>query len=502
MPIENDQRMGGALQENVLTVLCFDDARCRQVRAALTHRTFESAVYREVAGAAIDFIDTYGEAIKEHLPDHLEHVLKGEDSRKAQAYERLLENLFRARESVNAEYVLDSLNKFVRQQRLKSALIDAVEAIESRGDIDGAEHILQEGMKAQAVTFDRGLALDSPEDVAAVFDDPEEEGFELGISELDRVGNIPRRKELFLFIAPRGKGKSWFVTHCCKQALMQRWSAVVITLEMSEKRYAVRFLQSFFAITKDQARVRVTRLSKDRDGALQDVLQEEIERTSMRDPDTRPEILKRAKREFKRRAPLRIKQFPTKQCTVETIEAYLDGLEREGFTPDLICVDYPDLMKTDAKNHRVELGAIVERIRGIGVARNAATVVVSQGNRESERARVVTGDMVAEDISKLATADVTATYSQTLEEYQLGLARVFVEKARNAEAKQTILVTQAYAMGQFVLDSALVQTDDYFELLDDRAEERGRRVRRRAEEPEQERGDRRSSERRGRRRDD
>lgn len=503
MAMENDQRLSGSLQENVLTVLCFDDARCKQIRAALTHKTFENAVYREVAGAAIDFIDAYGEAIKEHLPDHLEHVLKGDSESKAKAYERLLGNLYAAREHVNGEYVMTELHKFVRLQRFKSALIDAVDAIENNGDIDKAETIMSEGMKSQSVSFERGTALDSPEDVAAIFDEPEEEGFDLNIEEFDRNGIIPRRKELTLFIAPRGKGKSWFITHCAKQALLQRWSVAVITLEMSEKRYAARFLQSFFSISKRESQVRVARLSKDRNGDLTDIIHEQIERMVMTNPDTRNELLSRATREFRKRPPLRIKQFPTGDMTLSMLEAWLDGLERfENFVPDVICLDYPDLAKLDSKNLRVELGQIVSGFRGICVKRNAAAIAVSQGNRESEKATTVTGDMAAEDISKLATADVCFTYSQTPAEYELGLARLLAEKARNERAKQMVLVTQAYDIGQFALDSVRVRAEDYFNLLDDKAERRAGGGRRRTDREEPEEEDEAPRRRGGRRRTD
>jgi replicative DNA helicase len=478
--MDNNEKLSGALQENILTLLCFDDANCKIVRAAVTPHIFESTVYREVAGIAIDFIDQYGETVKDHLPDHLEGILKGTDTRKADTYEKLVKNLFMAREAVNGAYVVSQLHKFVRQQTLKSAVIRAVEAIED-GRIDAAEVELTKGLASQSVAFSAGLNLNSTADILSIVDSPEEEGFELGIPALDSEGIIPRRKELLVFLAPRGKGKSWFITHCAKQALLQRWSAVIITLEMSEKRYAARMLQSFFSISRRHADVKVTRFVKDKLGDLQDIIQEQIERITMQDPDIKQKLRSRADREFRRRPPIRIKEFPTRSLTVAGLRAYLDGLERfEKFTPDLICIDYPDLMALDSKNLRLELGELIADIRGIGVARNAAMVVVSQGNRASETATLVTGDMAAEDISKIATADVVLTYSQTPAEKILGLARLFVEKARNEESKLQILITQAYAVGQFCLDSMRLKVD-YWSILENKDPERKTRTRERSD---------------------
>jgi replicative DNA helicase len=472
--MQDEERLSGALQENLLTLLCFDDERCGMLRAALSPKMFESSVFREIAGHAIDFIDQYGEAVKDHLPDHLESILYGEDQRKAKTYQRLLDNLYLSRESVNGDYVVTQLNKFVRQQNLKSALINAVAAIDD-GRIDEAEVVLQKGLQHQVITFSGGLNLSKPEDILGILDFPEEEGFDLGIPELDAEGIIPRRKELYMLMAPRGRGKSWFLTHCAKQALLQRWSVVIITLEMSEKQYAARLLQSFYSIARRHAEVMVPRLLLSRMGELLDITQEKLVRWTMKDDDIKTKLSSKVKREFRRRPPIRIKQFPTGSLDLPALQAYLDGLERyENFTPDLILIDYPDLMKVDPKNLRVELGTLLANIRGEGVRRNSAVVAVTQGNRESEKATLVTGDQAAEDISKLAVSDNFITLSQTPAEKALGLARLYVEKARNEESKMQILITQALALGQFCLDSIRIDAD-YWDMLGDKSDRKGRR---------------------------
>lgn len=455
--MNTDERLSGALQENILVLLCFDPTNCKLIRSALTPQLFESAIYREVAGIAIDFIDQYSEPVGEHLPDHLEHILKGEDKRKAASYERLIKELFTARDSVNGEYVLSQLHKFVRQQGLKAAVLRSVEALED-GRIDDAEVELQKGLNHQVIAFSAGLNLSDPRQTASLLSgDLEEEGFRLGIKELDAAGIMPRVKEQLLFIAPRKRGKSWFCTHTAKMALLQGWPTLVVSLEMSEKRYAVRFLQSFFSISKREASVRVTRFVQDKHGRLEEIIQEQVERMTLADPNIQTTLTHKIQRHMVRRPPLVIKAFPTGSLTLEELEAYLDGLERfEKFTPKCIIVDYPDLMKHDIKNKRLEIGQINERLRGLGVKRNAAIVVCKQGNRESEGATTVTADMAAEDISALATADTVLTHSQTAAEKKLGLARLLVAAARNDSDGFSVLMSQAYAIGQFCLDSTIM----------------------------------------------
>lgn len=462
----DDIKLSAALAENLLTLLCFDKEHCLQVRLAVTPKTFESKIFREIAGKAIDFIDQFKEPIGEHLADELEDILNGDDTRKADSYKRVLDNLFLARESINAEYTVSQLHKFVRQQNLKTAVVAAVEALED-GNIDQAELEFQKGLQRQIITFEPGLNLSDPAQAIGLMDDPHEEGISLGIDELDRVDFLLRRKTLTQIIAARGTGKSWSCTHVAKMALLQRWSVVIYTLEMGQKDYAARLIQSFFSVSRHDAEVEVTRFVKDKRGEVADLVFEKIARKSLRDEGVKSELTKRVKSEFARRPPLVIKQFPSGQLTMAGLRAHLDGLERyHHITPDLIIVDYPDLMKHDVKNKRIELGQLFVDLRGLMVERNCAGWCPTQGNREAEDARIVTGDMVSEDISKNATADQILTYSQTPEEYTLGLARLFVEKNRTARGKSTVLISQSFEIGQFCLDSAK-HRGGYWQILQD-----------------------------------
>jgi replicative DNA helicase len=141
------------------------------------------------------------------------------------------------------------------------------------------------------------------------------------------------------------------------------------------------------------------------------------------------------------------------------LRAYLDGLERfHKIIPDVIILDYPDLMDIDGNQLRVDTGKIYKDLRGIAVSKNLAMVVASQGNRTSASAKMVTDSMVAEDYSKIATADNVLTYSQTPQEHKLGLARLFVSNGRNDEDKFVVLISQSYTTGQFCLDSALMSS--------------------------------------------
>lgn len=157
---------------------------------------------------------------------------------------------------------------------------------------------------------------------------------------------------------------------------------------------------------------------------------------------------------------IQIKAFPSKQLTLEGFRAYLDGLERtQNFIPDLILLDYPDLMLikgTNAQDFRINLGGLYASLRGIAGERNFALCTPTQINREGAAAKITTGEHVAEDYSKNAHADSIYIYNRTAMENKRGLARLFVDKSRSGTDKFMILLSQNYKIGQFALDSVTV----------------------------------------------
>ncbi len=463
----NDERLSGALQENVLILLVFDEHFCQLVRNTVTPALFESAIYRDIASHAIEFLDQFGTPIKEHLPDTLEHILNGSDKRKALSYTRVLDNLYSAKDEVNKDYVVSKLNAFVRQQTIKSAIVKAVEAVES-GDVDLAEVELNKGLSSQIVSFERGILFSDPLQSLQFFETTAE-GIPLGIPDLDSRDIIPRPGELMLMISPPKMGKSWFLVNTGKQALIHRKRVLHITLEMSEARTSMRYIQAFFAVSKREAKVKVPIFGVDRDGTLLRIDHEEIERPTLLDDGIRSKLSSRLSREFRSKPPLIIKQFPTGTLTINMLNAYLDGLERfHKFVPDMLIIDYPDLMKLDSRDVRVSTGETFKDLRGIAVERNLACVAVTQGNRESSKAKTVDSSMVAEDFSKIATADNVLTFSRTPHEKNLGLARIYVSNGRNDEDKFVALITQNYPTGQFCLDSIMMLTQ-YDDLISESA---------------------------------
>jgi replicative DNA helicase len=439
----------GATEENVLTLLAWSEQHASALTLRLEAALFSTRTYRKIAELAIAHIQRYGKPPQTHLRDMLEETLrKGEEGKLLRMTLDIMEDLHK---DLQPDFVLDELDRFIRKRRLSMAIEQASDKLQG-DDIAGAEEALYAQDLAEVPSLP-GIWLSDPDAMLAFMEKREDDYFSSGVMALDDRGVRPKRKTLWVFIAPPKKGKTWHLVQMGKHALMHGRKVLHITLENSAELTAQRYVQALFAMTEQAvATIRIPTFTRDSLGHCVGIDFDTLTPDSL-DNASRAKLADRL-RALKTRARFLIKEFPTGTLTMPQLTAFLDSLKRqENFTPDLLIIDYPDLMKLNRDQIRTDTGRLFVELRGIGVARNMAVAAVTQGNRASASARVVNGQMVAEDFSKIATADTILAYSQTGEEKELGLARVLVDGARGAGDKYIVMISQSYATGQFCVDS-------------------------------------------------
>lgn len=465
----------GFLQENLLVLLTFDKDRHKIIRGTVEPQLF-GGIYKEVVVRIYDYIDKFKEPPAEHIADLLEDKLSSENKREARQYKDILVSLSEMREGVNAEYVMSQLEAFVRRQSLRSIAVDLAKALQkdTEESLEEADRLIKSASNQSLKVFDPGLRM-SDIDRTLSFLNETSHAFPTGIPEFDRRGFGPTRKEMLLYLADTKTGKTWAMVHLAKMALMGNLRTVHITLEMSEEKVAQRYTQAFFAIAKRKEEFEVYKFNKGKDNDRFDYEQVKVKpRMSFDDPNIEKKLRKELQKWQSRMLDnIIIKQFPTGKLTVGELEAYLDNLEAtERFTPDLLIVDYPDLMKLSVGaggQYRHGLSETYKNLRGVAVARNAALACPTQGNRDAAKAKFVSRTNVSEAYSKIADADIVMAYSQTAFEKEQGLARLSIIAGRNDEDNITVVLSQSYAIGQYSIDS-IVMPKDYMKSIDESSE--------------------------------
>lgn len=463
-----------SLQESLLALLAFNDKYGTLITAQVKPEHFD-APYQRIATKLLAYRHEYGRPPGHaHLDDIFDlGKTKGDQ---AQREWRLLAGINELGKGLNAEYVATRVQDFIRKQTLKSAIMRAGELYQSGGDdhVAQIEQVLYGALRARQPGLAPGLRLsDTARSLA--FLDRREADFPLGIPVLDRTGFGASYKELLLYIGPKGSGKSFFCVHMGRQGLIHRAKVLHVSLEMSQESIAGRYCQSLFGVGSRNTQYPRTSFEFDE---LKKLVGWETTRQkpklNFNNPDIRKYLSSKITQWGLRLGSLMIKDFPSGQLTVSQLNAYLDYLEQfEKFIPQLVVCDYPDLMKQDPQNLRISTGRTFVDLRGMAKERNFALVAPTQGGRDTIEAKHVRSKNVSEDISKVFTADNVLTYQQTKAEKRLGLARLSVEHARNTEGGQQIVISQAYPIGQFVLESAYMSNEYWKQMKgeDDGSEE-------------------------------
>ena len=258
----------GSLQENLLTLLVHDDQRAPIIRGIVEPELF-GGHYRHIAAVIYDYIDKYKKPPKDHLPDILTDKLESPNKREAELYQDVVESIHATHEGINADYVMTTLETFIKRQSLRSVAVDLAKALQrdTEASLEEAEALISSANTKSLSVFDPGLRL-SDKKRALEFLDIQEDSFPTGIPELDKRSFGPTRKELWLFIGNTKAGKSWALIQLAKMALLHKIKVCHVTLEMSEKRCAQRYFQSMFAISKRKETFRTTKFQKDKLGRI------------------------------------------------------------------------------------------------------------------------------------------------------------------------------------------------------------------------------------------
>lgn len=443
-------------QERSLSVLCFDDQNCILVRDILSNDLLDEP-YRTVAIKAIDYINQYGQAPKEYLPDLLEDKLI--DPKEGPVYRDLIQLLYSSKENLNSQYVIDGLKEFVKEKTFENAFIKAAPFIQKH-DIAKAQEILDEAKSLDVSLFDPGIKIT---DLSLLTESLEEEDvFPTGIEVLDKMGVGPARQQMYIFMSRLNGGKSWHMMQLGKMAALDGRKVAHITLELQSKFVQQRYIQSILGISRWHIEnLTAPIFSRDGNGQLIGSEYIDIDVRCLEDPD----IIEYIRNKIARLKPIldsniRVKYFPRGAMTLQMLEGYLDGLERiENFIPDLVIIDHLAHMKLSVEDYRLRFGRLVVELGGLAGTRNFALVSAHQINREGIKSKNAGIEHVAEDISLLMNCDVGIIQNQTKMEEKLRLARLTVARARSMQTGFSMLITQGFATGQYCLDSAYIPED-------------------------------------------
>ena len=127
-----------------------------------------------------------------------------------------------------------------------------------------------------------------------------------------------------------------------------------------------------------------------------------------------------------------IKEYPPKAVTVRQIEAYINKLRHSGFKPDVVVIDYLNLINPSTKNLNSyeSVKEIAEQLRAMAFKFNIPVVSASQVNRTGHGKADPGMENISESIGLPATCDVLCALWQEDTDRTLGILNMSIKKNR------------------------------------------------------------------------
>jgi len=307
-----------------------------------------------------------------------------------------LRDVWKNIESTDLEFVEKETLDFCKNQALKNAILESVDLLENK-NYDGIKSIIDDAMKA-------GTTRDLGHDYVPSLETRLEESSRITVpTPWDVINDITDGGlgpgELGVVVAPAGIGKSWTLQALGSEVIRKGKTVVHYSLELNENYVGLRYDSIFSGVTT--ANIKYHR--------------EEVEKQISKLP-----------------GKLLIKYFPTKAASVQTLGSHLKQIEISGVKVDMVIVDYADILMPTGffKEKRHAIGNIYEDLRGLAGELEIPIWTASQANRSALEEDVIGADKVAEDYSKVMTADFVMSMSRKVEDKIANTGRFHVIKNR------------------------------------------------------------------------
>jgi len=324
----------------------------------------------------------------------------------------LKDNLLELITIIEEQRITDKLNvkeialNFCRKQSLKQGLIEAVDNWE-KGDYENIAQIISEALKVgEPKSSGHNYLKDIEKRLVKKYRVPVPTM--KGIDVI--IGGGLAGGELGIVLSTTGGGKSMALVKFACTAIEAGKTAVYYTFELQESVIGNRVDSCLTGIP------------------LKDVIEY---------PDRIREV---AVDIVSKGGNLIIKEFPTGSASVNTIKSHLKVLERDGIIPDVIFIDYADIMRptSNFSEKRFALTSIYEAIRAMAMEMNIPVWTASQAGRAAINKDRFSLDVISESLGKAQTADVILGIARPDEDKINKKASLIILKNRNGEDGHTL----------------------------------------------------------------
>ena len=393
MTLKSIQEYGKGFQIKVLSSLLTHKDFLTNIYDIINEEDFNNQAHRWIVKEILAYYDKY------HTTPSLD-ILKVEVKKvenevlQLSIKEQLREAYIASDEDL--EYVQEEFSSFCKNQQLKKALLSSVDLLKA-GDYDSIKIMIEDALKSGQ---DKNLGHEYNLDIETRY---REDNRICMPTPWERINELLQGGlgggDFGLIFGNPGGGKSWTLVALGGHAVKMGYNVLHYTLELGED-YVGRRYDSFFT------NIPVNHISKNKEKVEEIVPQIE--------------------------GKLIIKEFPTGRSSIHTVEAHIRKCISQDVKPDLILIDYVDLLSSKRKNvdRKYEIDDIYTSTKGLARELNLPIWSVSQVNRAGAKDDVIEGDKAAGSYDKIMITDFCLSLSRKAKDKINGTGRFHVMKNR------------------------------------------------------------------------
>ena len=393
--IDTLSKYGQSFQTKVLSSLIVDVRLLDTLSEIIHPKFFESESNKWIADEIISY---YGDYKKSPTLDVFKSEVSKLDDRGFQkSVVEQLKSVFIKVGDSDLDYVKKEFSNFCINQNLKQAIVSSVDLLKA-GNYDRIKDLVDKAMK---VGIDTDLGHDYLLDFEERTTEINRNSVSTGWSCIDDVmdGGLGPG-ELGVAVAPSGVGKTWVLCALGAAAVRAGLNVVHYSLELSEHYVGQRYDTVFTQIPSTHVKEK------------KEIVLDKISRL---------------------KGKLLIKYYPPKGISPKAIESHIEKMIAAGNKPDLIIIDYADLLlshtnKSDSTYG--EQGGVYIELRGISGELAIPIWTASQTNRSAIDSEVIEADKIADSYAKVMNADFIMSISRKSKDKLNNTARFHIMKNR------------------------------------------------------------------------
>lgn len=324
------------------------------------------------------------------------------------------------------KYVEEEFGNFCKNQQLKKALLGSVDLLNA-GDYDSIRILVDNALKAGQ---DKNIGHEYEKDTESRYRKEHRTPIATPWDKFNELlqGGIGGGDFGLIFGNPGG-GKSWSLIALGGHAVKMGYNVIHYTLELGAD-YVGRRYDAFFT------EIDVSKITS---------YKTKVEETIAELP-----------------GKLIIREYSPGKSTISTLESHINKCIDLGFKPDLIIIDYVDLLRSKRNNRerKDEIDDIYLGTKGLARELNLPIWSVSQVNRAGAKDDIIEGDKAAGSYDKIMITDIAISLSRKRQDKVDGTGRFHIMKNRYGRDGLTFSVRVNTANGHFEVDDSIVDDEE------------------------------------------